>query len=159
MADKIRITCQVLNGATGEVREVVANVAAVSDQDAVNKLFAVARRDDYYYRFLTSSGVIGPQHKDAHAIEYQGQTYWEREYQHIDHSAGVLAMDRLINAIHITRNATGWQVKHTGPHAADIIRLFHTDTLPLPFTADAKPADVLATVKRLNTFATVTMEA
>lgn len=62
-----------------------------------------------------------------------------------------------MNVIHITRCATGWQAKHTGPHAADIIRLFDTDTLPLPFTAKASPADVLATVQRLNTFATITI--
>lgn len=45
---KQRITVQVLNGATGEVREIVANVEAVSEQHAVNVLFERARRDDYY---------------------------------------------------------------------------------------------------------------
>jgi len=80
MADgKIRITAQVLNGATGEVREVIANVAAVSDQDAVNKLFDRARKDDFYYRFLTSSGVIGPQNAGAVAVPYQSMTYWALE--------------------------------------------------------------------------------
>lgn len=79
MQDKIRITVQVLNGATGEVREVVANVKAVSDQDAVNVAFRHARRDDFYYRFLTSSGIVGPQNPDAKAIEYQQQTYWALE--------------------------------------------------------------------------------
>jgi len=78
--DKVRITVQVLNGATGEVREVVANVRdAVSDQDAVNKVFACARKDDYYYRFLTESGIVGPQNQHARAVEWQKQTYWALE--------------------------------------------------------------------------------
>lgn len=79
MDTKQRITVQVLNGATGEIREVVANVTAVSDQDAVNKLFEHARRDDYYYRFLTSSGIVGPQNQYARAVDYQKQTYWALE--------------------------------------------------------------------------------
>ena len=82
--EKIRITVQVLNGATGEIREVVANVPAVSDQHAVNVLFERARRDDCYYRFLTSSGVIGPQHQHARAVStcdgVRGElTYWALE--------------------------------------------------------------------------------
>jgi hypothetical protein len=77
--ERVRVTVQVLNGATGEVREVVAKVAAVSDQHAVNVLFAKARRDDYYYRFLTSSGVVGPQHEHARAVPWQSQTYWALE--------------------------------------------------------------------------------
>ena len=77
--DKVRITVQVLNGATGEVRELVANVKAVSDQHAVNVLFEHARRDDYYYRFLTESGIIGPQNEHAKAVEYQSMTYWALE--------------------------------------------------------------------------------
>jgi hypothetical protein len=77
--DKVKITVQVLNGATGEVREVVANVTAVSEQHAVNVLFARARRDDYYYRFLASSGIIGPQHEHAKAVEHESMTYWALE--------------------------------------------------------------------------------
>jgi hypothetical protein len=72
-----RITVQVLNGATGEVREVVANVKASGEQDAVNKLFAHARHDDYYYRFLGLHGVLSP--VDGTAIEYQTQEYWALE--------------------------------------------------------------------------------
>lgn len=74
--EKLRITVQVLNGATGEIREVTALVAANDEQDAVNKLFACARQDDYYYRFLGHRGVIEP--IGGTALQYQNQTYWER---------------------------------------------------------------------------------
>jgi len=79
MTEKIRITAQVLNGATGEVREVVANVAATDEQDAVNKLFAKARKDDYYYRFLGMHGVISPTIAGAVPVDYQAQKYWALE--------------------------------------------------------------------------------
>lgn len=72
-----RITVQVLNGATGEVREVVANVPAGSEQDTVAKLFARARRDDYYYRFLGMRSVLLP--VNGTPVEYQNQTYWALE--------------------------------------------------------------------------------
>lgn len=75
---KYRITAQVLNGATGEVREVVANVGADSEQSAVEKLFALARRDDYYYRFLGNDGVLSPV-TNAKRVDYQSQSYWARE--------------------------------------------------------------------------------
>ena len=78
-ADKIRITAQVLNGATGEIREVLANVSATDEQDAVNKLFEHARKDDYYYRFLGMHGVIEPKVNGATPVPYQSQTYWALE--------------------------------------------------------------------------------
>lgn len=74
--DKIRITCQVLNGATGEVREVVANVRAENETDAVGKLFAIARKDDMYYRFLGMDGVLIP--VGGESVKYSGQEYWAR---------------------------------------------------------------------------------
>lgn len=73
----MRITAQVLNGATGEVRELVANVDAENEQDAVDKLFARARQDDYYYRFFGMRHVINP--SSGTSLEYQNQTYWARE--------------------------------------------------------------------------------
>lgn len=75
--DKIRVTVQVLNGATGEIREVVANVKAKDEQDAVNKLFARARTDDYYYRFLGHNGIVTPD--SGTSLSYQNQTYWALE--------------------------------------------------------------------------------
>jgi len=75
--DKKRITVQVLNGSTGEVREVVANVTADTEQDAVNTLFSKARRDDYYYRFLGMRSVLEP--VGGTAVKYQAQTYWALE--------------------------------------------------------------------------------
>jgi hypothetical protein len=76
---KQRIAVQVLNGATGEIREVVANVAATDEQEAVNKLFARARKDDYYYRFLGHSSVIRPTVDGAVSLEHESQTYWALE--------------------------------------------------------------------------------
>lgn len=77
--EKVRITVQVLNGATGECREVVANVAASGEQEAVNVLFAAARRDDHYYRFLGEHGVVDPVAAGAVAVDYQTQRYWALE--------------------------------------------------------------------------------
>ena len=74
--DKQRITAQVLNGATGEVREVVAHVPAASEQEAVNALFKRARKDDHYYRFLGHSGVIAPVNANAVSLTHENQTYW-----------------------------------------------------------------------------------
>lgn len=74
---KYRITAQVLNGATGEVREVVANVAADSEHAAVDALFGRARQDDYYYRFFGMRSVIVP--TAGKPVEYQSQTYFARE--------------------------------------------------------------------------------
>ena len=75
----MRITVQILNGATGECREVVANVKAASEQDAVNTLFARARKDDYYYRFLGMHSVLSPVNDAARPVTHENQTYWALE--------------------------------------------------------------------------------
>lgn len=77
--ERVRLTVQVLNGATGEVREVSANVKATDEQDATNKVFAHARKDDYYYRFLGMHGVIAPTGASATPVKWQEQTYWALE--------------------------------------------------------------------------------
>ena len=75
---KVRIAVQVLNGATGEVREVVAHVPATGEIEAVDLLFARARQDDFYYRFLGLHGIVVPTGVKS-AVEYQSQTYFARE--------------------------------------------------------------------------------
>lgn len=85
---RTRLTVQVLNGATGEVRELVANVAVDTEHDAANALFAKARTDDYYYRFLGHASVINP--SSRHRIRVQrhdllGQRVdWREGGNHMD---------------------------------------------------------------------------
>ena len=74
----MKITVHILNGATGEVREVVAKVNAPSPQAAINILFARARRDDYYFRFF-HDGAVTPPTVPATSVEYQDITYWANE--------------------------------------------------------------------------------
>lgn len=74
-----RITVLVLNGATGEVREVVANVTADDEQSAVNKLFYYARRDDYYYRFLGRAGGFAPTEPLGTPVQHDGHTFYALE--------------------------------------------------------------------------------
>jgi hypothetical protein len=75
--EKQRITVQVLNGDTGEFREVVATVTAQSEQHATEMLFAKARRDDFYYRFLGMHGVLDP--ANGKPVTHNNQTYWAPE--------------------------------------------------------------------------------
>jgi hypothetical protein len=79
MQPKIRITVQVLNGATGEGREVIAHVSAKDEQEAVNLLFSKARKDDFYYRFLGHNRVIDPTIQGAVKVIHQTMTYWALE--------------------------------------------------------------------------------
>jgi len=51
-------------------------------------------------------------------------------------------MLRIAGTITLLRTPTGWCAKFTGPAAAEIMRLFHTDTLPTAFSGKAKAADV-----------------
>ncbi len=71
---KYRITIQALNGATGEIRELVANIKAQSEQEAANTLFSRARKDDYYFRFLGHRSVITP--NNGTPVSFNGQTYY-----------------------------------------------------------------------------------
>lgn len=50
------------------------------------------------------------------------------------------------NLLLIARTPEGYTATYGGPHAAEIEALFHTRTLPLPWTAQADPAKVLADV-------------
>lgn len=75
----MRITVQILNGASGKVLEVVADVDAPSPQAAVNILLDRARRGGTsYFRFL-SDGAVTPPTMPATVVEYRGQTYWANE--------------------------------------------------------------------------------
>jgi hypothetical protein len=55
-------------------------------------------------------------------------------------------MDRIV--LNVT--AGGWVARHEGSIAADVWRLFGTDTIPTPFTLRTSAERVLATIKELN---------
>jgi len=73
-----RITVQVLNGATGETRELVMDPKGKTEQESVDIIFRNARLDDYYYRFLGMRSVLTPSSKAASPFQYSGQTWFER---------------------------------------------------------------------------------
>ena len=52
--------------------------------------------------------------------------------------------------IELFRENGAWMARHTGPHAADIRRLFDTDILPCAFTDQAHPETVLQEIETLN---------
>ena len=54
------------------------------------------------------------------------------------------------NKIQLLRGDNCWLAKHTGPHAARIIELFNTDTLPLPYTLEASSTLVLSELVERN---------
>lgn len=68
-----------------------------------------------------------------------GNTAWEREI-------------RLVGSPNVITLTPGQPVtaKFTGPHAAEIIRLFNTDTIPTPFDSREMREDVLRAVAGLN---------
>lgn len=51
------------------------------------------------------------------------------------------------NTITVHLSETGWCATFGGPHAAEIVELFDTATLPLPFTAQAPLQMVLADIR------------
>ena len=50
----------------------------------------------------------------------------------------------------VTRTSTGFDATFNGPEAANVLRLFGTNTMPTPFTSKAKIQDVMAEIQRLN---------
>jgi hypothetical protein len=44
----------------------------------------------------------------------------------------------------------GWYGRHTGPHAAEVFRLFGTNTIATPYTAQASPETVRRAIAALN---------
>jgi hypothetical protein len=73
-----------------------------------------------------------------------------------------IILDKMVaaqNRIELFKNRTGWNARFSGPHAAEIKRLFEgSDTLPLPYTTEASPAMVLAEQTKLNPKAVVTLK-
>ncbi len=55
-----------------------------------------------------------------------------------------------MTTITLYRDAQGWQARWTGPGAADIRRLFDTDTLPTAYTPRAEGLTVQTEIQRLN---------
>ena len=56
----------------------------------------------------------------------------------------------MMTTITLYRNTTGWLAQWTGDGARQIRELFGTDTLPLPYTSQARPLTVLAEVQERN---------
>lgn len=54
------------------------------------------------------------------------------------------------NVIQIHLGAQGWLATYTGPHAAEIGKLFNTCTIPTAFTSRAPLAMVIAEVQARN---------
>ena len=54
------------------------------------------------------------------------------------------------NQIILYTRKNSWVAQFVGPHAQEIIRLFGTDVLPLPFTPTANPELVRETVEHRN---------
>lgn len=54
------------------------------------------------------------------------------------------------NKITLAKSPTGWQAIYTGPHAASIVGLFETNSIPTAFTSQALAADVLSAIRKLN---------
>jgi hypothetical protein len=52
-----------------------------------------------------------------------------------------------VNERVIFKTAAGWFCRYEGPHADEVVRLFGTATLPLPWTAAASAETVLSAVQ------------
>jgi hypothetical protein len=55
-----------------------------------------------------------------------------------------------VNKKVVFKTAAGWHVRYEGPAAAEILALFGTATLPLPWTANATAERVVAAVVALT---------
>ncbi len=64
-----------------------------------------------------------------------------------------------MNTIEIHRGSTGWLATYHGPHANEIIELFGTTTLPLPWTLRAPVGVVLNDLRARTPDATITARA
>lgn len=75
------------------------------------------------------------------------------------YAAEVITMqtDQAENSIELSRGTASWNAKYLGPHAEYVQSLFETDTLPTPFTPQAKPETVLAEIQKLNPGVSVTL--
>jgi hypothetical protein len=55
-----------------------------------------------------------------------------------------------MNEILLHLGQQGWLATYRGPHTAEIIELFASDTIPTAFTAHAALADVIAEISARN---------
>ena len=60
-----------------------------------------------------------------------------------------------LDVIKLYRTEAGWMARFEGPHAEQARELFDTDTLPLGFTAQAMPEEVMQLIAKLNPEAVV----
>lgn len=56
----------------------------------------------------------------------------------------------MTNAIQIIEGSAGWMAKFTGPHSAEVFKLFRTCVIPTAFGSSAPRSVVLAEVQKLN---------
>jgi hypothetical protein len=62
------------------------------------------------------------------------------------------------NKITLVKTSSGFQAVFTGEHALEIIRLFSTNSIPTPFTAQADPQMVLREMQANNPGVTVVLQ-
>lgn len=72
---KQRITVQCLSLIHGELREVTTTVTADSEQEAVNKLFAIAK-DEMAYKYLGHDSIIAPTGQEAYTFPKYAEGNW-----------------------------------------------------------------------------------
>ena len=60
--------------------------------------------------------------------------------------------------ISLFKTAQGWMARFGGEDGAKFVKLFGTNILPLPFTAEAEPVQVLGTFQKLHPEADVWLE-